>query len=765
MLSVTITEKDGPSTTTTFDKTEVLIGRVKGNDVVLPKTNVSKRHSRLVVKDGKIILIDLKSTNGTFVNGRKITGPQVMQEGDKIYIGDFTIEVKEIAGGMPQSPMGAIGLNVGMSSPGISSPQVSAGMTSLGNVPSMSGIPGHIGTPLPEDTSFPRPTIAAIGLPPQAHLGGPGTSQISSNAPMGVGLPGIGGTSMPGQPIGIGISSGIPGSAAPSQPLGTGIPSGIGSPAPEPSAPSFGSPEIPAPAPSPIPSLGATPNLSGPSAPAAPQMPILGASPAPNINTSLPGPRTIGSTPQPKQASAVASAVPDPMEKISPKPAPKPSANIAPLSSNAIATLPEPISVADARTPDSDAIMKAARIVMDNYLSKNDFQAIMAQPYPPEPEMQDACYNQLSACVKECRLSLGKVNVDALLDFLLKEACGLGVIDTLIDDPEVNDFIVYNFETIIVERNGHREIASLQFTSTDTLYLVAQRLIAFQGFNPQTAPAVTEIRFGDGTQIQVVLPPVSVSSNTNVVRKPARTFRTLHDLTQSGSLSAQMAAFLSLCIKAQRNILVVGPQGAGRTTILNALGAEIPDSDRIITIEGTAMLAMPQPYVMSMEAQGASFGQGGDLTSLIRQATKLRAEHVIVDAIQAPSDLLAFLGSICGGAQGSLATFTAINGSIGFNMLKRMISDPSSNALIGNIDIIISVRAFANSQKRIVDISEVAAMDDGSYALIPVFSWTPTTMGIAAIGEGQFKPTGHVPVFCHDLERGGYNLDNSMFNA
>ena len=76
MLSVTITEKDGPSSVQTFDstKSEVLIGRIKGNDIVLGRSNISKRHSRIVVKDGKIIVIDLKSTNGTFVNGEKITG-------------------------------------------------------------------------------------------------------------------------------------------------------------------------------------------------------------------------------------------------------------------------------------------------------------------------------------------------------------------------------------------------------------------------------------------------------------------------------------------------------------------------------------------------------------------------------------------------------------------------------------------------------------------------------------------------------------------
>src|SRR5690606_11302813 len=81
-----------------FEKPEVTIGRVQGNDVILPKGNVSKRHARIVLKDGKFIIVDLKSTNGTYVNGRKITSPLVVKETDKIYIGDFILGVEEARG-------------------------------------------------------------------------------------------------------------------------------------------------------------------------------------------------------------------------------------------------------------------------------------------------------------------------------------------------------------------------------------------------------------------------------------------------------------------------------------------------------------------------------------------------------------------------------------------------------------------------------------------------------------------------------------------
>jgi pilus assembly protein CpaF len=94
MFTVLITEKGGTQKRLSFEEPEVTIGRVPGNDVVLPKGNVSKRHSRIVLKDSRFIVVDLKSTNGTYVNGRKITSPLVVKEGDKIYIGDFILTLE-----------------------------------------------------------------------------------------------------------------------------------------------------------------------------------------------------------------------------------------------------------------------------------------------------------------------------------------------------------------------------------------------------------------------------------------------------------------------------------------------------------------------------------------------------------------------------------------------------------------------------------------------------------------------------------------------
>src|SRR3954468_19645532 len=93
-FSVILTEKGGATQRLDFESEEITIGRIDENDICLPKGNISKKHTKIVVKDGKVIVLDLKSTNGTYVNGKKLAGPQVISATDKVYIGDFILNVE-----------------------------------------------------------------------------------------------------------------------------------------------------------------------------------------------------------------------------------------------------------------------------------------------------------------------------------------------------------------------------------------------------------------------------------------------------------------------------------------------------------------------------------------------------------------------------------------------------------------------------------------------------------------------------------------------
>src|SRR5436190_22607076 len=112
MFAIIVHEKGGAERREVFDAAELSVGRVQGNELMLPKGNVSKRHARLLYRDGRFIVTDLKSTNGTYVNGRKIAQATIVREGDKIYIGDFVLRIETTsssAGAQAPSPSEAAG--------------------------------------------------------------------------------------------------------------------------------------------------------------------------------------------------------------------------------------------------------------------------------------------------------------------------------------------------------------------------------------------------------------------------------------------------------------------------------------------------------------------------------------------------------------------------------------------------------------------------------------------------------------------------------
>jgi pilus assembly protein CpaF len=104
VFAIVISEKGGAERREAFDQPEINIGRVQGNELMLPKGNVSKRHARLVYRDGRFIVTDMNSTNGTYVNRRRISQATIVRQGDRIYIGDFVLRIEGADDGSGMSP-------------------------------------------------------------------------------------------------------------------------------------------------------------------------------------------------------------------------------------------------------------------------------------------------------------------------------------------------------------------------------------------------------------------------------------------------------------------------------------------------------------------------------------------------------------------------------------------------------------------------------------------------------------------------------------
>ncbi len=161
-FTVIIAEKGGAERREVFDRSEISVGRVQGNELVLPKGNVSKKHVRITYRDGRFVVTDLKSTNGTYVNGRKIAQATIVRDGDKVYIGDFVLRFE--GDGAP-SEMGSSSV----ASPGPSHYPLEQDPDDAAHAPHPNGLAPQ-GHPLAAAPPAPRPA-GAFGPKGTAMLG------------------------------------------------------------------------------------------------------------------------------------------------------------------------------------------------------------------------------------------------------------------------------------------------------------------------------------------------------------------------------------------------------------------------------------------------------------------------------------------------------------------------------------------------------------------------------------------------------------------
>ena len=135
-FTIVILEKGGVERREVFESSELTVGRVQGNDITLPKGNVSKRHARLLYRDGRFIVTDLNSTNGTYVNRRRIAQATIVREGDRIYVGDFVLRIE------PPADRDSIPQETSSAGTRASLPEASS--SGEGSVPTPSAVPSDM---------------------------------------------------------------------------------------------------------------------------------------------------------------------------------------------------------------------------------------------------------------------------------------------------------------------------------------------------------------------------------------------------------------------------------------------------------------------------------------------------------------------------------------------------------------------------------------------------------------------------------------------
>ena len=239
-------------------------------------------------------------------------------------------------------------------------------------------------------------------------------------------------------------------------------------------------------------------------------------------------------------------------------------------------------------------------------------------------------------------------------------ATGLGPLEPLLADPAVDEVMVNGPDAVYVERRGRLERAGVSFASEAELMHAIERVLAPLGRRVDEASPLCDARMADGSRVNVVIPPLSLSGPCLTVRRFRREGFSLRDLVAGGTLPVGLAELLAVSVAARASILVSGGTGSGKTTTLNALSGAIPGEERIVTIEDAAELRLRQRHVVRLEARPANLEGRGEVTirQLVRNALRMRPDRIVVGEVRG-AEALDMLQALNTGHDGSLTTVHA----------------------------------------------------------------------------------------------------------
>jgi pilus assembly protein CpaF len=304
-------------------------------------------------------------------------------------------------------------------------------------------------------------------------------------------------------------------------------------------------------------------------------------------------------------------------------------------------------------TSDDHARIVAAELRV-RLVERRRAQAAARDPAPLDLE------SAVRELVDESASILSDARREQIRELILRDTIGLGPLEELLADPEVEELMVTGHEQVYVERRGRIERTEVCFASEQELRDVIERILAPVGRRVDELSPMADARLADGSRVNVVIPPLAVDGPALSVRRFTAARPDPEELLARGTLTAELCERLEAAIRERRSVLVSGGTGSGKTTLLNALSAWIDPAERVVTIEDAAELQLRQPHVVRLESRPASVEGRGEVTirDLLRNALRMRPDRIVIGEVRGPEalDLLTALNT---GHDGALCTVHA----------------------------------------------------------------------------------------------------------
>lgn len=343
----------------------------------------------------------------------------------------------------------------------------------------------------------------------------------------------------------------------------------------------------------------------------------------------------------------------------------------------------------------------------------------------------------------------------------------LDILQPIIDDRSITDIMINGPDNIFIEREGKVQKLDLSFENRNRLEDVIQSIVSKTNRTVNESCPIVDTRLQDGSRVNIVLKPIALNGPIMTIRKFPEKPLTMDDLVQNDSISEEASEFLRALVTAKYNIFICGGTGSGKTTFLNALTGFIPSNERIITIEDSAELQITTiENIVRMETRNANTEGRGQITmrELIKTSLRMRPERIIVGEVRG-EEALDMLQAMNTGHDGSLSTGHANSTKDMLSRLETMVLSAAEiplpairQQIASAIDILIYLSRIRDGSRRVVEISEIAGINDGEISINPIYIFREEESGDNTKVAGHLEHTGNGIINTHKFKTAGIHF-------
>jgi len=357
---------------------------------------------------------------------------------------------------------------------------------------------------------------------------------------------------------------------------------------------------------------------------------------------------------------------------------------------------------------------------------------------------------------------------------LLDEVFGLGPLEQLLRDPKISDILVNGRSNVFVERGGRLQQVDTVFRDDRHLLQIIDRIVSRVGRRVDEASPMVDARLPDGSRVNAIIPPLALDGPSMSIRRFGTGPVAADQLVRLKSISAEMMEVLGAAARARMSILISGGTGAGKTTLLNILSRNIPEYERVITIEDAAELQLAQKNLVRLETRPPNIeGQGAiRQRQLLINSLRMRPDRIILGEVRG-EEAFDMLQAMNTGHEGSMATIHANTPRDALSRLESMVamsnlslSERSVRQQIASaLDVVVQVTRMSDGSRKVVSVSEITGMEENIISMQEIFTFHKKGIGPDGKVLGMFTPTGIRPRFLDRIKLAGIVLSPHVFDA